>query len=107
MRMFVVNGKEYKARAFDFNTVCDLEDMGVSMEEMDNKPLSMIRAYFQLCAGTGKVEAGKLLEAHMINGGKMEDIVKAMSDEMEASDFFQALKTKAEADTPDSQKEAE
>lgn len=104
MRMFIVNGKEYRAKEFDFNTVCDLEDLGISLEEMENKPLSMIRAYFQLCAGMGKVEAGKQIEQHLINGGKMEDVVKAMSDEMGASDFFQALKAKAEADT---QSEAE
>lgn len=107
MRMFTVNGKEYKAKEFDFNTVCDLEDMGVSLEEMENKPLSMIRAYFQLCAGLGKIEAGKQIEQHLIKGGKMDDVVKAMSKEMEVSDFFQALKAKAEAEAPSNTEEAE
>ena len=70
MKTFNVNGKEYKARAFDFNLMCDFEDMGISIAEMTNKPMSVIRAYFALCTGKGKEFAGK---------------------EMEKSDFFRSL----------------
>lgn len=91
MKTFTVNGKEYKAKAFDFNLVCDLEDMGISMEEAEKKPMSMVRAYFALCTGKDKEYAGKEMEAHIINGGSFEDVTKAMSDEMEKSDFFRNL----------------
>lgn len=106
MRTFTVNGKEYKAKAFDFNLICDLEDMGISLQEAGNKPMSMVRAYFGLCAGKGKEYAGKEMEAHIIGGGSFEDIMNVMSDEMEKSDFFRNLNQKAEQETTESAKKA-
>lgn len=108
MSMFTVNGKEYKAKAFDFNMVCDLEDMGISIDQMSNKPMSMVRAYFGLCAGKGKDFAGKEMENHIVSGGKFEEIVSAMSDEMKKSDFFRSLKKTAETEaTENSEEESE
>lgn len=98
MKTFTINGTEYKAKPFDFNLVCDLEDMGISLEQAGNKPMSMVRAYFGLCAGKGKEFAGKEMEAHIIGGGKFDDIMTAMSDEMEKSDFFQSLNRGAETE---------
>lgn len=91
MKTFVINEREYVAKPFDFNTICDLEDMGVSLEEAQTKPMSMVRAYFAICTGRGKDYAGKELEAHIINGGAFEDVILAMSHEMENSDFFRNL----------------
>ena len=99
MKTFTVNGKEYKAKAFDFNLVCDLEDMGVSLQEASNKPMSMVRAYFGLCAEKGKEYAGKEMEAHIVGGGTFDDIVNVMSEEMEKSDFFRNLNKTAEQET--------
>lgn len=108
MKTFKVNGKEYKAKAFDFNLICDLENMGISLEQAENKPMSMVRAYFGLCAGRDKEFAGKEMEAHIVGGGKFDDILGAMSDEMEKSDFFRNLKEKKEqevAESPDEEAE--
>lgn len=91
MNTFTINGKEYKAKSFDFNLVCDLEDMGISLEQASNKPTSLVRAYFGLCAGKSKEYAGKEMEAHLMAGGTFEDIMVAMSDEMAKSDFFRHL----------------
>lgn len=99
MNTFIVNGTEYKAKPFDFNLVCDLEDMGISLEEAGRKPMSMVRAYLGLCTGKGKEYAGKELEAHITGGGKFDEIMTAMSDEMEKSDFFRNLSKTTEADT--------
>lgn len=98
MNTFTVNRAEYKAKPFDFNLVCDLEDMGISLEEAGRKPMSMVRAYFGMCTGKGKEAAGKELEAHIIGGGKFDDIMTAMSDEMEKSDFFRNLNKTAETE---------
>lgn len=100
MSAFTINGTEYKAKPFDFNLVCDLEDMGISLEEAGEKPMSMVRAYFGLCTGKGKTYAGKELEAHIIGGGKFDDIMAAMSDEMDKSDFFRNLSKTTEKETP-------
>lgn len=105
MKTFVVNGKEYKAKAFDFNMICDLEDMGIQLQAAGQKPMSMVRAYFAICAGNGKEFAGKEMEEHIINGGSFDDIMAAISDEMEKSDFFRNLQKKAEAEIAENQNE--
>lgn len=95
-KTFKVNGKEYVAKEFSFNLVCDLEDMGISMADIAEKPMSTVRAYFALCTGKGKDYAGKEMEQHLISGGNFEEVVEAMNAEMEKSDFFRYL-TKTEA----------
>ena len=88
---FTVNGVTYTAKPFDFDMVCDLEDMGVTFERIDKTPMSLIRAYFAICANMSKERAAALIQNHMINGGKLDDVTSAMSKEMENSDFFRAL----------------
>ena len=95
-RFFIINGKRYVARPFDFNTVCDLEDNGVSLSEMTKKPMSMARAYFALCFKGSKEDAGNEIQEHVKNGGNFNDLYTAMGEEMNESDFFQALNKKAD-----------
>lgn len=104
MKIFKVNGKEYTTKAFDYNLICDLEDMGIALQEAANKPMSLVRAYFSLCSDKGKEFAGKELEAHLIKGGEFDDIMNAMSEEMDKSDFFLTLSQKEEATASETQK---
>lgn len=97
MSFFVVNEKEYRARPFDFNLVCELEDMGVALEEMQKKSRSVLRAYFALCAEMSLDFAGRQLEEHFIKGGSFDEIFGAFGEEMEKSDFFQTLAKRAGA----------
>lgn len=100
MKTFEVNRKQYKGKEFDFNLVCDLEDMGIQMEEMGQKTMSVIRAYFGACSGLGREAAGAELQAHIISGGDFAELLKVMSDEMNRSDFFRSLNERAkEKDT--------
>ena len=98
MKKIKINGKEYEAKSFDFNLICDLEDMGVSLAEAKEKPMSMVRAYFAMCTGKGKDYAGKEMEQHLVNGGSFDDLVNAMSAEMENSDFFRSITKTAGAE---------
>lgn len=95
MNTFKVNGVEYKAKPFDFNLVCDLEDMGITMSNMAGRSTSLIRAYFGLCSGLGKEEAGKEVEQQFIKHGDLNDISEALNKEMESSDFFRSLTERA------------
>lgn len=104
MRTFTINGKRYNAKPFDFNTVCDLEDYGVALSEMTKKPMSMARAYFALCYNGDKAEAGKEIQEHVKNGGNFNDLYKAMGEEMNESDFFQALNKKENEENPEVEK---
>ena len=80
MRTFTLNNVTYTAKEFSFNTVCDLEDLGLSLEDMNTKPLSMVRGYIGLCIGKVRVFTGKQIEEHMINGGTLQDIIAVMSE---------------------------
>lgn len=91
MKKIALNGKEHNAKPFDFNLVCDLEDLGISMENLGRKPMITIRAYIALCMNATLEVAGKEIEKHIANGGNLEDAIKVMSDLMEESDFFRAL----------------
>lgn len=96
---FTVNKVVYIAKPFDFDMVCELEDMGVTFERIDKMPMSLIRAYFALCAGVSKEQAALLIQQHMINGGKLDDITEPMAKEMNNSDFFRALSEKQDEET--------
>ena len=98
MKTFEVNGKQYEGKEFDFNLMCDLEDMGVSLDDMQKKNLSLIRGYFGLCAGIDAEKAGAELQAHLVSGKKFDSLTDVMSDEMEKSDFFRALQKTPETE---------
>lgn len=103
---FTVNGVVYTAKPFDFDMVCELEDMGVSFDRIDKMPMSLIRAYFAVCANTDKEQAAQLIQNHMIKGGKLDDVTDAMGKEMENSDFFRALQPKEEKTSTESKRKA-
>ena len=91
MKKIIVNGKEYVAKEFTFNLICDLEEMGYDMDSMGKRPMSMIRAYFSLCAGITEEVAGRELENHIIGGGNFADLSEVMQSQLEKSDFFRNL----------------
>jgi hypothetical protein len=90
-RLFTINGKQYKAIPFDFNLACDLSEIGISMDLMVSQPMVAVRGYFACVLGGNKELAGKELGEHVIGGGDFNDLMDVISEEMEKSDFFQAL----------------
>lgn len=107
MNRFEINEKQYTALPFDFNLVCDLEDYGISILSGDirKKPAALLRAYFAMHLGGDSAEAGKELEAHMISGGTLKGMTKAMNAEMEKSDFFRSLIKGETEEVPENQEE--
>ena len=98
-RLFTINGRQYKAATVDFNFICDLEDMGISIADFKSKPVAIARAYFALCANASKDVAGAELQSHMINGGKLEELYEVLGKQIEESDFFRALNATEETET--------
>lgn len=90
-KTFELNGVTYIAKAFDFNIICDLEDMGVSLQDAQKKPMGLIRAYIAICMGGTIEEAGKVMEQHIINGGAFDEVMGVIAEEMNKSDFFQSI----------------
>ena len=103
---FTVNGVTYTAKPFDFDMVCELEDMGVTFERIDKMPMSLIRAYFAVCANVDRTTAASLIQNHMVRGGKLDDITSAMAKEMENSDFFRSLQQDEEKTSTESKRKA-
>lgn len=103
MRTFTINGKEYKARPFDFGLICDLEDYGIGMDTLFNRGASLIRAYFAICAGRSKEYANAELQAHIVNKGTFTELNEVMRVELEEADFFRAMQEQeVEATTTES-----
>lgn len=90
-KTFTLNGKEVQAKEFTFGLIVDLEDMGLSIDDMSKKPMSMIRAYIGLCLGVDKDVASDEMEQHLLSGGDFESVVDAMSYMMENSNFFRRI----------------
>lgn len=88
-----INGNRYVAKEFDFNMICDLQDMGIDISSSVKMPL--IRAYVASCMEVDKAEAGKELEKHIISFGDaskaLAPIVEVIGKKVEESDFFHAL----------------
>ena len=99
---FTINGKEYNSVPLDFNAVCDIEDMGISITDYGTKNTGLMRSYLSLCSGLPLRQAGTEISAHIIGGGTLDEFSEVFGKEAEKSDFFQAL-TKRE--NPENQTE--
>ena len=99
MKTVKINGNNYPILTLDVNMLCDLEDMGISISEIKGKSMSFIRAYVAKCIGEDAETAGKELNQHFVNGGKMEDIMNVIKEVIDESGFFQALGKGQETET--------
>ena len=106
-KKFTINGKTYESKEFDFNLTCDLEDMGININLIRNKPMATVRAYFALCANKDVDFAGKEIQEHILAGNNIEELMEVMNENMEKSDFFLALAKNEEKETSTSEEEEE
>lgn len=106
-RIVTINGKTYPAKEITFNTVCEFEDMGVKLSELEKKSTMLLRAYAAVCMGCDANAAGAELGAHIMGGGDLKDIAEALNKAIEESDFFQALAKRAEEKNGESAEAAE
>ena len=100
MKTVKINGNNYPILTLDVNMLCDLEDMGISMNEMQTKAFSFIRAIVSIWMGVDPKKAGREIELHLMNGGTLEEIMDAVKDSMENSDFFRNLSKTTAEETP-------
>ena len=96
MRTFLINNKRYVAKEFTFGAVRQFEGLGLALSNMQSMPMTLISAYLAFCSGMSIEAADKEINDHVINGGKLDEIFKIITDEMGESRFFQALNTKTE-----------
>lgn len=87
-----INKKEYEVKPIDFNAICKLEEKGFSLADAQasKKTFNMLRALCALAMECDVDEAGKEIEAHLANGGKIPDFNVIFSN-LANSDFFRNL----------------
>lgn len=92
-RLLTINGKAYKAAEFDLNLLCDFEDAGISLENIDTKMFNVLRQYTAVSMNTDVKTAGREISEHLKNGGGIDDISDIMSEMMNESGFFRTKQT--------------
>lgn len=90
--MFEFNGKQLKLE-IDYNTMCELEDMGLSIMEIETKTMTTIRAllYIALRKTDKSItieETGKQVTEYFANGGNIEKLGEAFTKAINNSGFF-------------------
>lgn len=106
----LINGKNYIMPELNFNTMCRLEEMGVTLSDMDQKVLSTVRGFLALAIGGDLEKAGQELEAHLSKGGSLDQMLREINQAVENSGFFQGLvksKTKSNGTGQKKKTEAE
>lgn len=95
---FTINDKEYTAKDFGVNMICDMQDIGFDVTEKINNVLQFVRAYIAVCSGTYDLEfAGSEMDEHMKKGKNFDDLRDILDLKVEESGFFrQNSKTAAE-----------
>lgn len=90
MEKIKINEKEYELRKIDFNAVCELEDLGMSIINIKDKTFKSIRALVAFVMKCDLDKAGKEVESHLANGGKINDFTP-LFEMISKSDFFRNL----------------
>ena len=90
MEKITINGKEFELRTIDFNAVCELEDLGMSIIDIKDKTFKSIRALVAFVMKCDLDKAGKEVENHLANGGKINDFAP-LFEMVSKSDFFRNL----------------
>ena len=86
-----INGTEYTMPDLNFNTMCKLEDMGVSLTEMDQKVLTTVRGFLALAMEDDMEKAGMEIEQHLASGGSLDPLMESINKAVNESGFFRAL----------------
>ncbi|MDR0287862.1 MAG: hypothetical protein LBI03_09215 [Clostridiales bacterium] len=94
-----VNGKAYKFPELTFNSMCELEDMGISLTDLEQKPMTVIRGFLALAMGDIET-VGKELESHIANGGNFEEILSEITKAVQNSGFFRAFTSSKDKRNP-------
>lgn len=90
-KSIVINSKEYKVPEFTFDTICELEDLGLDFSS-DKKGFSFIRALVALTIDSNIETASKEISEHIKNGSIADFDV--LTQALVESDFFQNLTKK-------------
>lgn len=93
MAKMTLNGKTYRIPEINFDAMCDLEERGVNLLDMNSveergKTLTTIRGLVAWIMDTDVKAAGHEIGEHIKNGGGLEDIIYGINAAIEESGFM-------------------
>ena len=108
MKKITINSKDYNIdKVIDFNGICELEELGLSLSDLKKTKMTSIRALLAYVGGMDTDTAGAEIMEHLKKGGSFDDFTPLI-DSLVESDFFQATRQpNAEEETPTSEETAQ
>ena len=87
-----INDKQYDAPALNFGAMCKLEQWGLQIGDLSSRPLGFLAGFISLATGGDDLAAGQAaIDAHLENGGSLDDLTDALNKAVEASGFFKQM----------------
>ena len=96
MHSVTINGRDYEIPEVTFDAICQLEENGVYLLNMDRKQPKLATMLRGLVAWIAKVEpeeASVMIEKHIQNGGDIGDIMTSVTQAINSSGFFRQGQT--------------
>ena len=93
MATLKLNNRQYIVPELTFKHFTAMEEQGFSVLQAFRKSEVFLLAMGFVCAVTGedRDEAERLIEQHVLGGGKIEDIYAAFGEAIEKSGFFRKV----------------
>lgn len=98
MEKLTVNGRVYAAKEVDFNFLAELGNEKIDISDIDVKIIPAIRVYVAYCMGVDVERAGEEINAHVVNGGSIEEIASVLNKKAAESGFFRAINEQTETE---------
>ena len=93
----ILANKTYDIPELDFNAVCELSERGVDIldsKSFTKNPIIAARNITAWMTKTSVIDAGNIIQEHVIDGGDIADIFNAFNEAIEASGFIHSLQAR-------------
>lgn len=97
MSSVTINNKTYDVPTLDFDTVCQLEENGISLLAMNDrnpKIATMLRAFAAWIIGCSPQAASAEIQAHLEAGGNISELLSAITTALNDSGFSKGNRQK-------------
>lgn len=95
MKKFTINSKTYyMQKELDFEYLVALDKKGISVQNMAG--VAAINCFLAYVGKMEEEQAAKEISQHIINGGKLDDIVNVYVEALNESGFFRTLMEQTE-----------
>lgn len=85
-----INGKEYNRPTLNFANMTKLENWGISLDKMADRPLGFLSAFVALALDGTQEDGAQAIDEHIKGGGTLDDLTAELNKSIEESNFFKA-----------------